>query len=294
MTTAINAINEAAGAQRSPVQKALRAAAKATGIGFDYLVTTATRESSLNPMARARSSSASGLFQFIDSTWLATIKEHGAAHGFSREADAIRATPQGYAVDDPAMRRRVMDLRFDPAANALMGAAYTQQNMSQLQGVLGRAPSAGELYIAHFLGAQGASKFILSTLRQPTALAADVFPQAAAANPSIFYERGSKRSLGEVYAALVAQHQSTPIEAQRFASADAKDFSFTKVEPGPLYRNMFSAQRKTGVSTVVNALWAPPAPPAVEAVAARKGFFPMSNNIESAPTVEINNGSAAL
>jgi len=32
----------------------------------------------LQPPARAQTSSAAGLFQFVDQTWLATLKRHGA------------------------------------------------------------------------------------------------------------------------------------------------------------------------------------------------------------------------
>jgi hypothetical protein len=276
MTTAIEALLETTALAKEPVRRAIRAASEATGVGFDYLVTTARRESSLNPLARSQSSSASGLFQFIDSTWLATMKQHGAEFGFAPEAAAIRATGQGYAVDDPSMRNRIMNLRFDPAANALMGAAYTQQNMTQLESALGRQPSAGELYIAHFLGAQGAGKFILNAQRSPNVAAADAFPQAASANPAIFYGKTGKRTLGEVYASLVTYHQNMPLEVQQLASLDTQNFSFTKTAPGPLYRNMFTPMRKNGVSPVVSALWSQPVNGGAQPAVMRKPFFPMS------------------
>jgi hypothetical protein len=297
MTTAIDALLQAAASAKEPVRKAIRAASQATGVGFDYLMTTATRESSLNPLARARSSSASGLFQFINSTWLATMKEHGAEHGFAAEANAIRANGQGYVVDDPAMRARIMNLRFDPEANALMGAAYTQQNMTHLQSALGRQPSAGELYIAHFLGAQGAGKFILSSQSNPNAPAADAFPQAASANPSIFYGKNGKRTLGEVYAALVVHHQNVPLQAQQLASLEPENVNFTKSVSAPLYRNMFTPGRKNGVSPIVDALWSQPAGNDAAAIV-RKPFFPMSvtAKTESAPGVSnaAQTGEAAL
>src|SRR6476646_11882530 len=52
------------------VTGAIRDAARVTGAGFEYLLNTALRESNLNPSAKAKSSSATGLFQFIDQTWL--------------------------------------------------------------------------------------------------------------------------------------------------------------------------------------------------------------------------------
>jgi len=272
MTSALETLLESVAPAKEPVRKAIRAASEATGVGFDYLMNTASRESSLNPLARARTSSASGLFQFIDSTWLATMKEHGAEHGFAAEAAAIRPNGQGFAVDDANMRARIMDLRFDPSANALMGAAFTQQNMEQLQSTLGREPSQGELYIAHFLGAQGGGKFILNAMRNPEQPAADAFPQAANANPSIFFDKDGKRSMAEVYGALVAHHQNAPVQTQQLASLDNKNLGLTKVDPGPLYRNMFTPHRVSGISPVVNAIWSQQA----NAAPVRKPFFPMS------------------
>ncbi|MEI9806034.1 MAG: hypothetical protein WDN48_18705 [Pseudolabrys sp.] len=68
---------------------------------------------------------------------------------------------------------------------------------------IGRPPSEGELYMAHFLGADGAGKLINVAANQPRVNAADMFPQAAAANPSIFYDSaGHGRSASEVYAKL--------------------------------------------------------------------------------------------
>jgi soluble lytic murein transglycosylase-like protein len=68
---------------------AIRQAARSTGISFEYLLTTAQIESNLNPTAQASTSSAKGLYQFIDQTWLATMKQDGPALGLGRYADAI-------------------------------------------------------------------------------------------------------------------------------------------------------------------------------------------------------------
>ncbi len=281
MTTALNIISEDMAADPTPARRAIHNASRATGVNFDYLVTTAQRESNLNPMARARGSSASGLFQFIDSTWLSTLKEHGAEYGYAREAGAIRATGRGFAIDDPGMRQHIMDLRFDPNANAMMGAAYTQQNISSLESALGRSPNPGEIYIAHFLGAQGAAKFILGTFRNPNAAAADVFPRAADANRTIFFDHDGKRSMNEVYASLVSHHQNAALDTQRIAHASPP--VTTVADAHPLYRNMFTPQRQGGVSPVVAALWTPQTAGAnVTQAAARKPFYPMTRTAESA------------
>src|SRR5262245_45885479 len=105
----------------SRIVGAIQDAAKRTGTGFEYLLKTALRESSFNPNAKASTSSATGLYQFIDQTWLATLKQAGPAHGYGRYADAITRTASGrYVVADPALRSEVMNLRYDPKANAVM------------------------------------------------------------------------------------------------------------------------------------------------------------------------------
>ena len=204
----------------SRVTGAIRDAARMTGAGFEYLLNTALRESNLNPGARAKTSSATGLFQFIDQTWLGTMKQSGALLGYGKYADAITRTPQGrFVVSDPAMRDEIMALRKDPTANAVMAGALANSNATVLTDRLGRKPTEGELYIAHFLGASGAARFIRAAEAQPGARAASHFPRAAQANGSIFYDKqGGARSLKQVYAGLVAKHDV--IGATRLAAAN--------------------------------------------------------------------------
>ena len=132
-----------------------------TGADFQYLLATAQVESNLNPNAQAPTSSARGLFQFTEQTWLATLKEQGTALGYGPYANAISRQPSGdYCVSEPRMSGAVMNLRSDPTANALMAGAFTKANAGKLAARLGRDPTEGELYIAHFLGPTGASRLI--------------------------------------------------------------------------------------------------------------------------------------
>jgi hypothetical protein len=175
---------------------ALRRASAATGIDFDYLVRTAKRESALNPNARAPTSSAAGLFQFIDQTWLATLKAHGGKHGYGAYASQIAQGADGrYFVNDPKTRNGVMGLKFDPEANALMGAELTKGHGAYLKGRIGRDATGGELYAAHFLGPAGAADLIRANDARPTA-------SAARANHSIFYHKGAPLSIAAVYQRL--------------------------------------------------------------------------------------------
>ncbi len=193
------------------ITAALQSASEKTGADFSYLLKTAMRESSLNCNAKSATSSACGLFQFTEQSWLGTMKQDGGDLGLGQYADAITRTSDGrYVVTDPAARREILALRNDPEVSALMAGAYTNESKDRLEGRLGREVNGGELYIAHFLGAGGAGKLIAGTEENPNARADEMFPAAAAANRSIFYNRdGSARSVSEVYTNLVAKHRST-------------------------------------------------------------------------------------
>jgi hypothetical protein len=202
----VDSSNSTAG---SAVTGAIREAAQVTGTSFQYLLATAQVESGLNPQAGASTSSARGLFQFVEQTWLGTMKQAGPALGYGQYAAAITQTSPGhYEVQDPAMRSEILKLRNDPTANAVMAGAFTQANAALLQERLGRSPSEGELYIAHFLGAGGAGRLISAAASDPSASAASSFPNAAQANPSIFYDRstGAARSLAQVRDILTARY----------------------------------------------------------------------------------------
>jgi hypothetical protein len=198
------------GSSGSSVVGAIRNAAAATGTSFQYLLATAQVESGLNPKASASGSSARGLYQFIDQTWLTTLKESGASLGYGRYADAITRSSSGrYQVADADTRREIMALRNDPTANAAMAGAFTQKNAAKLATRIGRDASDGELYMAHFLGAAGAGRLITQASNAPQASAADSFPSAARANRSIFYDRqGHARTNAEVYGELNGRYQT--------------------------------------------------------------------------------------
>ena len=287
---AIDSINGAA----SPVAGAIRDAARTTGTSFEYLLTTAQIESNLNPAAQAATSSAKGLYQFIDQTWLATMKQAGPALGLSSYAEAIVQTPDGrYAVPDADARAAIMRLRSDPAVSATLAGAFTRSNAAQLAASIGRAPSDGELYIAHFLGPDGAARLIATAASQPQASAADLFPGAAAANRAIFYDRsGHALGVGAVYRKLTGRYEvaralafapretNAPVppasipdvpvadtaaltqayaEARMAAPPLAAPVPVNRPVPDskPFFQAMFTDVPRNGVSQAVNSLWAP-------------------------------------
>lgn len=244
--TSASAATQGSGAQATG---AIRQAARTTGTSFDYLLATAKLESNLNPSAQASTSSAKGLFQFIEQTWLATMKSAGPGLGYSGYADAIsyNANSGRYDVSDPGMRDAIMKLRSDPAASAAMAGAFTRGNMDQLQGALGRAPTDGELYIAHFLGPDGATRLITAATSRPNASAADLFPGAASANRSIFYDRsGNARSAEQVYAVLANKLDQAKIAAG--ASGQGSDTAVAQI--GPTFLDRLPPLPKDRVASV--------------------------------------------
>jgi len=219
----------------------LTAAGDRNGVDFDYLLQTAMRESSLNPQAKAQTSSAVGLFQFLEGTWMQVMKQEGPRLGYGKYADAIEVNSSGdYRVRDPALKAQILKLREDPQIAADLAAAFTKTNGDYLQTRFGRMPSAGELYIAHFLGAQGAEKMFNAGLQNPDQVAANLFPRQAAANQNIFYSDGHPRTIREVYRSLVAKHEtagtSSGFAAQQLASQQAVQ------PPAPVVASRFSPE----------------------------------------------------
>jgi transglycosylase-like protein with SLT domain len=193
---------------RAKIAGSIKQAASTTGTSFQYLLTTAKMESNFNPKAAASTSSARGLYQFIDQTWLGTVKEAGDKLGYGKYADAITKNSDGsYSVSDPQARAAIMRLRDDPDAASAMAGVLTQSNSFKLTGSIGRRPTDAELYMAHFMGVGGAAKLISSAEDNPAANATQMFPKAAAANASIFYDgSGRARSVSEVYSVLSARY----------------------------------------------------------------------------------------
>ena len=209
---------------RARIAGSIKQAASTTGTSFEYLLATAKMESNFNPKASATTSSARGLYQFIDQTWLGTVKEAGSLLGYGKYADAITKSSSGnYSVSDPAARDAIMKLRDDPDAASSMAAVLTQSNSFKLTGNIGRRPTDAELYMAHFMGVGGAAKLISNAEDHPNASGARLFPNAAAANRSIFYDRGGReRSVAQVYSVLTQRYDSAAnSSATRSAMASA-------------------------------------------------------------------------
>jgi Transglycosylase SLT domain len=199
-------------AAQGSVRQAIFNAASATGIDFAYLMNQARVESGFDPGAQAKTSSATGLYQFIEQSWLGTVARHGEAHGLGWAALAISQGRDGrYRIADPSMRQAVLNLRRDPQAAASMAAEFAGDNKAYLEARLGREAEPVDLYLAHFLGATGAAKFLKARDENPAASAADLFPAAARSNRNVFFEKdGSARSLDAVRQRFAVKFGSAP------------------------------------------------------------------------------------
>ena len=189
------------------VQNAIASASASTGVDFKYLYKQAGIESNFNANAQATTSSASGLYQFTSQTWLGMIKTHGAEHGLSWAAHAITRDANGhYSVSDDITKQEILALRQSPETSAAMAGEYASDNKDILQAKLGREANSTDLYMAHFLGPAGATRFLRAKDASPDQSAASVMPAAARANKWVFYDKlGNPRSLADVYQRFAAR-----------------------------------------------------------------------------------------
>jgi len=168
------------------VMRALADAARATGADFNYLVRTAQKESGFDPSARARTSSAAGLFQFTADTWLRMVERYGERHGLGAQAQKITIEEGRAVTRDPDDREAVLALREDPELSARMAGELARENALILRRKIGREPTQAEIYAAHFLGPSGASKLIEAARIDAPGGAGRLFPAAARANRTVF------------------------------------------------------------------------------------------------------------
>ncbi len=237
----------------SAVVAALKSAAAATGSDFHYLLGTAMRESSLKANAQSSTSSAAGLFQFIDQTWLGLVKTHGAKYGLGSLAGAINISPDGrYHAASDADRQTILALKKDPQVSALMAGEYARSTQGAMEANLGRSVCGGELYAAHFLGADAACKLIRTSQSAPSTSAAQIFPQAAGSNRNVFFHAdGTAKNVREVYDWAMQQPGSTT----PLANAPSTDAAVNPVAARRIAAHAVDANIETLLAGVMN--WQP-------------------------------------
>ena len=184
------------------VLKGIRQASQSTHADFSYLMAQAAQESGFQSDAKAATSSATGLFQFIDSTWLDMVRQHGAKHGIGQLADKVTCDAGGRPhVADPAVRQSILALRKDPRISAALAGELAQDNKAEVERALGRPAQKTDLYLAHFLGAGGATELLKAIQKNGATPAADILPEAASANRAVFFDgrTGEPRTVADLY-----------------------------------------------------------------------------------------------
>jgi hypothetical protein len=198
------------------IVKAIDAASAVSKVEFDYLLRAAALESSFNPELEAATSSAAGLYQFVEQSWLFMMQETGAELGFEDLANAISTGEGGkYEVTLDEVREEILRLRYDAEMSAIFAGLFTRRNFEALAQMIEREPDASELYLAHVMGAWGAAEMIQLVETKPDAKANRHFRRAARANRSIFFHKNRKpRTVAEVYEVLTGKYRNIPVRAE--------------------------------------------------------------------------------
>jgi hypothetical protein len=179
---------------KDQIKSIIQRAAQNNKQDFNYMLTQARIESGLNPAAKAKTSSAAGLYQFTSGTWMDLVKRHGEKLGLGETALSLR---NGSIT--AAEKNDLLAKRHDPALSSELAARFAIENAQSLQRNGHQKVGSTELYIAHFLGPQGANKFLTGLNSNPGGAAAQALPQAAGANAQIFFADGKARSYSEIF-----------------------------------------------------------------------------------------------
>lgn len=148
-------------------------------IPYNLVIAMGMIESSLKPQAKAPTSSALGLFQFLNRTWLSMVNKYGDEVGISKDLSM----------------NTILDLRKDPKLSTEMMYRLVLENKAILKTV-----NPVHLYLAHFLGPSVASKFIRAYKATPKDIASKFLPRESKANPGVFRTKeGKERTVEEIY-----------------------------------------------------------------------------------------------
>ncbi len=213
---------------------AIKNAANKTGVDFSFLVEKAGAESNFNPDIKAKTSSATGLFQFIESTWLGMVKKHGAKHGLEQYAQHIENKNGKLCINNCDVKNRVLEMRKDPKIASLMAAEFSSDNQKYLKENTNGKVGETELYFAHFMGAKGATEFLNNKDQNGTRIASNLFTKEARANKNVFFDKntGKARSLNEVYDFFADKFEDKNINFKRETDPSRNVASYTHATKG--------------------------------------------------------------
>src|ERR1700730_3000537 len=121
------------------VVSSIRQASRATSIDFGVLMAQAKQESGFRVDAKASGSSATGLFQFINSTWLSLVQRFGEQDGAGSLAPQITIDSTGRPSSAASVAPvSILARRTDAPLSAALGGEYARANKVPIEGALGR------------------------------------------------------------------------------------------------------------------------------------------------------------
>jgi hypothetical protein len=189
---------------RENVWRAIANATEVVGVDATYMTAVAARESSFDPTVHAEGSSAIGLYQFTEDTWLRALKIFGVRHGLDELAQQITIDEYGDVSVRPGARAKLLQLRNDATLSALMAAELARDNKVRLERLLGRDVTPAETYLAHFLGVGQAARIIDAAHSKPHVSGARLLPAAARSNPAVFAPAGHAASAAAIVGKIEA------------------------------------------------------------------------------------------
>lgn len=174
---------------------AVNKAAADYGISASYLDSTIMREfggelAKPNPDFGARNpepgATSTGVMQFTDGTFKKLVQDPAVASALGVTKDMTE--------------EQVLALRSNPEKAIVAGAILAKQNKAYMEQNIGRPVSDVELYMAHFLGAPEATRFLKTMEADGNVDAATAFPDAAKMNANVFKSKdGKPLTLAQVY-----------------------------------------------------------------------------------------------
>ena len=197
------------------VANAIQVAARASGVDPYLLTAIAWRESRFRSNARNSQSSAKGLLQFTSETWLQVVRAYGSQHNVGGYAAAIQRDESGaLVVSGKGMRAAILRLRNDPVLSAKLAAQNMSQQVTAMQGQLGRSVAPADLYLLHVLGPTGAERFLTAVAQRPSVSSVKVASYDVIRNAGLLARDGRPMTVANTYAAAGAM-----LDAQRARSA---------------------------------------------------------------------------
>jgi len=209
------------------VMDAIKSAAQESGIDPHLLAAVAWRESRFDPDARSKRSSARGLLQFTEGTWLQAIRDYGARHGVGAYAAAVQTQKSGaLAVPDASLRSDILQRRSDPVLSAELAAEAMRLQRAAMQDRLGRSVRSADLYLLHVLGPSGSARFLSAVAQHSNASSLKVANPKVLNNAGLLARDHRPMTVANTYAAveamLGAQHaHSEQVFAETRAGQDA-------------------------------------------------------------------------